>query len=338
MSRKDETPKMPQKKVSIIDLPTELIEIICAWLVHPFHDAILDLRLANKTLAEKSSHFFGQMFFEHTQFTLASMKHHYSILREIQKSKFAEFVKEVQLSAGIINIPVVPHGMQYQNFFRAKGIDPVAFAKVLSELPSLLLIIFGGFRAHGCHGISSNLLREVGPTFMGMMAENLYAPKLKGIVFERIEIKKNDVVALVKKHKKTLQSVEFDQVLVANGTWTPILRTLGVVKGLNHINISCPAERRPQRISEVSFTPPDYYPPDFDDIWSDIESEFDANEVLREQLEEMSLRDEWADWHMLEWIPDPHTLDHPRSWTCGDSELIEAFLTDLRDRYHIDYF
>lgn len=327
---------MPQKKITINDLPTELIEQICAWLVHPYHDAILDMRLASKTLAAKSSRFFGKMFFERSQFTLANLKHNYPLLREIQKSHFADFIQEIQLSAGDISIPGVPHGMTYQNYYRAKRVDPGAFAKAMSELPNLQVVIFGGFRSL-CHGVSNNLLREIGPPFMEMMAQNLYIPKLRAFYFERLEIKKNDLVNLIKKHRKTLHSIAFESVLLSNGTWQTIIRALQHVKNLGHVNIGTPTERHPTRIFEVSFTPPDYFPPDFDDTWSDMDSEFDPEDMFQDQLEEMTFRDEWADWEIMEWA-DPHTFDHPKSWSCNIHERVPDFLDDMRERYHREYF
>jgi len=327
---------LPQKTV-ITELPTELIELICNYLVHPFHDAILDFRLANKILAEKSSHFFGEMYFARNQFTIARMKQSYLVLRQIQQSMFVQFIEEVQLSAGDINIPVVPHGMTYQSFYRAKQVDPATFAKVLSELPNLKVIILGGFRAT-CHGVSSTLLQEIGPAFVHMMAEHLNVPKLKSLYFERMEAARVDVITLIRKHKKTLSNIYFESLLVNQGSWTPIIKCLGAVKDLAHVNIANPAVRHASnRIDTVSFAPDDDTSPDFDEIWGEIDSDISADELLADRIEEMAERDEWADWQVLNLSSDPHlTFDHPRSWTCADSERMKDFLAALTKRCHIE--
>jgi len=322
--------------ILITELPIELIELICIYLVHPFHDAILDFRLANKTLAEKSSHFFGEMYFTRNQFTLARMKHSYQVLRQIQQSTFVQFIEEVQLSAGDINIPYVPHGMTYQSFYRAKQIDPVAFAKALSELPNLKILIFGGFRAT-CNGVSGTLLQEIGPAFMHMMAENLHAPKLQNLFFERMEAAKADVVALIKKHKKTLTTIYFDSLLITHGSWPQIIKCLGTVKGLGHVHVANPATRNPpNRIYTVSFAPADYVPPDFDEIWSELDSDI-SMDLIADWLNDLTDRDEWADWRLIDWDVDSHlAFDHPRIWTCTDPEKMKAFIAALVDRYHIE--
>ena len=155
-----------------------------------------------------------------------------------------------------------------------------------------------------------------------------------------MEAARVDVIALIRKHKKTLSNIVFESLLINQGSWALVIKCLGAVKDLTHVNIANPAIRHgSNRIYAVSFAPDDYMPPDFDEIWGDMDSDISADELLADRIEEMTELDEWADWRGLDWSGDPHlAFEHPRSWTCADSERMNDFLGDLSDRYHSDMY
>jgi hypothetical protein len=332
-TRKSRRPKSRQT-TKITSLPVELIEQICSWLIHPYHDAILNFRLASKTLAEKSSRVFAKTFFEHNAFTLASLRYGLRMLHELQASQFCEYIQEVAVSAGDINIPYVPHGSNYQDFFTAKNLDPIGFAKALSELPKLRTVCFVGFRAT-CHTLTSTtLLREVGPKFIQIMAENLNVLNLKTLIFERLEVRARDITALVTHHKKLIHAICFDSVLLCDGRWTDVIRALRKPKDLSHVRIINPGERHGMRISDVWFTPEDYDISDLHDMMSDMDS--DDFDLLDAHMMELTESDEWADWDTMDMNWDYHS-QHPRSWGCEFRQEMQRFLDDMKDRYHRDY-
>ncbi len=325
-----------RRATKITSLPVELIEQICSWLIHPYHDAILNFRLASKTLAEKSSRAFAKTFFEHNAFTLGNLRYGLRLLRELQASPFCEYIQEVSISAGDINIPCVPHGPNYQDFFTAKNLDPVGFAKALSELPNLQAVLFVGFRA-SCHSMTwTTLLREVGPSFIQIMAENLHVVNLKTLIFERLEVRARDIAALVSRHKKQIHTIYFDSVLLSEGRWTDVIRALRKPKDLSHVRIINPGERHGMRISDIWFTPEDYDVSDFHDMMSDMDSEeFD---VLDAHMMGLTDSDEWADWDTMDLNFESHYhSQHPRSWGCESRQEMLTFLDDMRDRYHRDF-
>jgi hypothetical protein len=325
-----------RQETKITSLPVELIEQICSWLIHPYHDAILYFRLANKTLAEKSWRVFAKTFFEHNAFTIASLRYGLRMLRELKASQFCEYIQDVAISAGDINIPCVPHGSNYQDFFTAKNLDPVGFAKALSELPKLRSVCFVGFRAT-CHTFTSTtLLREVGPRFMQIMAENLRVSNLKTLAFERIEVRARDIAAIVTRHRKPIHAIYFDTVLLSDGRWTDIIRALRKPKDLSHLRFMNPSERHAMRISDVWFTPEDYDVSDLHDMMSDMDS--DEFDLLDAHMVELTESDEWADWDTMDlhWESHYHS-QHPRSWGCESRQQMLTFLDDMKDRYHRDY-
>jgi len=325
-----------RQTTKITSLPVELIEQICSWLIHPYHDAILSFRLANKTLAEKSSRFFAKAFFEHNTFTLASLRYGLRMLRQLQNSQFCEYIQNVVITPGEINIPCVPHGSNYQDFFKAKNLDPIGFANALSELPKLRVVCFVGFRST-CHSTTSTtLLRDVGPRFIQIMSEHLNVANLKTLIFERLEVRAHDVAALVSRHKKFLHAIYFDSVLLCDGRWTDVIRALRKPKDLSHVRITNPGERHGMRISDVWFTPDDYDLSDLHDTMSDMDSE--DLDLLHVRMMELTESDEWADWDTMyvNWEPHYHS-QHPRSWICEIRQEMHRFLDDMRDRYHRDY-
>lgn len=320
----------------ITSLPVEIIEQICSWLIHPCHDAILNFRLTSKALAEKSSQVFAKTFFEHNAFTLASLRYGLRMLRELQSSQFCDYIQEVAISAGDINIPCVPHGSNYQDFFMAKNLDPVGFAKALSQLPNLRAVCFVGFHAT-CHSMTStNLLREVGRRFIQIMAKHLKVLNLKALIFERLEARARDIAALISRHKKSIHAIYFDSVLLSDGQWTDVIEALRKPKDLSHVRIIHPCERDGIQISNIWFTPDDYDISGLHDMMSDMES--DGFDMLETRVIELMEADEWADWDPTESNWDSHLhSQHPRSWGCEFHNEMERFLDDMTERYHSDY-
>jgi hypothetical protein len=292
--------------------------------------------LASKILAEKSSRVFAKTFFEHNTFTLANLRYGFRMLRDLQASQFCDYIQEVAISAGDINIPCVPHGSNYQDFFTAKNLDPVGFASALSELPKLRTVYFIGFRTT-CSSIKSGtLLREVGPKFIQIMAENLKVLNLKAIIFDHLEVRARDINLLLTRHKKTMHAIYFDSVLLCDGRWTNVIQSLRKPKDLSHVRIINPGERHGTRTSEVWFTPDDYDVSDLHDMMSDMDS--DDFDLLDAHMVELTESDEWAEWENgdMGWEPHYHS-QHPRSWSCEFRQEMPRFLDDMKDRYHHDY-
>lgn len=237
----DRTRKRPKtaKKtaITITDIPTEILELICFYLYDPqflntdlllasggaivpvhhpeAYKALLNLREANKTLATKSLKFFGNTFFRWLWFRVTN-QHMITILQTFRFS-----ITSVTFS-GLNCDP----DAAYQT-------DTIGVAKALSQLKKLHQISFYWTNI-GSFGFSND--------FCNIVAGNVESERLEWLEFDQARVNADILCQLIARHKNTLRKIFCLNVSLFNGNWDKVIRAMQEVKKLYCVDISDPRE------------------------------------------------------------------------------------------------
>lgn len=173
---------------SLSDLPLELINRIVDYL--PNRDALLQLRQTSKCLCAKTLEQFSKAYFATSFWTLGG-----SNTRAI--CHFATRPLVVAHLASI-TLEAPTRDRTYDDFWKAKKIDPASLATALNRFTYLRSLKLEGFRepAH-----------DDGWSFMKAFISHLATNDLEKLELYNVDLTQNDAVNLVKKFHRTLKAI-----------------------------------------------------------------------------------------------------------------------------------
>jgi hypothetical protein len=254
------------------ELPLELVDRIVDYLPH--RDALLQLRLTCRELCAKTLDQFSKAYFSISTWTLGASNAK-AISHFSTRPKVVSHLTCVTLKAPTkIRI--------YDNFWRAKGINPTELANALTQftqLRTLRLIDFG----------YSNGIKDSW-SFFRLFVSNLSVPNLRSLQLTRVDIEKEDAIKLMRQFKDTIEVVVFEAV--------------------NLLYRSDTNEKRPE-----------YYSPWSDALLAMKDTKNECQVTIEEPKENgstASLGPTWDDWYgeyeykglTIEYVPDDPDVEY----------------------------